>query len=184
MKVYKKLAEARVKFQELNVKKSGKNTYAKFNYYELTDIIPEVNKIFNEIGLIGVFGIKEELATLTIYSVEDESKIEFSSTLAEDQSQIKNPIQKLGATHTYLKRYLYLNALELTENDQIDAIAGKPEKATKNKAVAKPTKEIEELKKLIEVKGVKKEDVFKKYNISASSTAEDFKKAIEGLRSE
>ena len=42
---------------------------------------------------------------------------------------MSNPIQSAGAKNTYMKRYLYMNALELSEYDAVDASAGeKPEK--------------------------------------------------------
>ena len=31
-------------------------------------------------------------------------------------------IQQLGSKHTYLKRYLYYNCLNLTENDGVDGL--------------------------------------------------------------
>ena len=55
-------------------------------------------------------------------------------------------MQCLGGVHTYLKRYLYINALELVENDLFDKISGEeakketpqPQKAP-NAASYKPT---------------------------------------------
>ena len=41
-------------------------------------------------------------------------------------------IQQLGAMHTYMRRYLWLIAMEICENDEIDATSGKePETAPK-----------------------------------------------------
>ncbi len=47
----------------------------------------------------------------------------------------------MGATHTYLKRYLYLNALEIVENDFVDASIGKDEKETSKQAKPETKKE-------------------------------------------
>ena len=49
-------------------------------------------------------------------------------TAEDENKQIKNPIQLLGCKITYLRRYLWINALELTEHDSVDALAGKPVK--------------------------------------------------------
>ena len=38
------------------------------------------------------------------------------------------PIQALGGVNTYCRRYLYLNALEIVENDLLDGKAGTFEK--------------------------------------------------------
>jgi len=50
--------------------------------------------------------------------------IEFSSPTAEAKLVKATPVQELGAVHTYLKRYLYLNALELVEPDVLDNTIG------------------------------------------------------------
>ena len=43
LNVYQKLQKVRVDVQKLNIKKSGKNAYANFSYFELKDFIPPVN---------------------------------------------------------------------------------------------------------------------------------------------
>ena len=50
-----------------------------------------------------------------------------------------NKVQALGGVNTYLKRYLYMNALEIVENDMFD---GMKEKTPKQPKVEKPTQEI------------------------------------------
>jgi hypothetical protein len=49
------------------------------------------------------------------------------SQLAPDESMIKNPIQKVGAIQTYVRRYLYLLALDIIESDGIEATTDKPD---------------------------------------------------------
>ena len=123
--IYQKLAKVRVDLQEKDLKKSGKNEFAKFTYYELGDFLPQVNALFNEQGLLSVFNVTRETASLTIFDSESKDTLVFETYVAEAELGGKNgnPIQKLGATHTYLKRYLFLNALEIVEADQVDAIA-------------------------------------------------------------
>ena len=125
--VYEKLQEARVLLQKKNTKKSGKNKFANFSYYELGDFIPSVNEIFNDLKLISLFNIdeKENKATLEIVNIENtEEKIVFQSPLAEAEIKGSTPIQCLGGIHTYMKRYLYLNALEIVESDMFDGKVG------------------------------------------------------------
>lgn len=138
--VLKKLKEVRVELQKLELKKSGKNKHLDFNYYELGDFIPKVNELFDVKGLLGQFNITGEMpfgvATLTIYDVESEEKIEFTSPVAQATLVKATPVQELGAVHTYMKRYLYLNALEIVEPDVLDnglgdSVGGKPTLATK-----------------------------------------------------
>jgi hypothetical protein len=121
MNVYKKLQTARVKLQDTNLKKSGKNTFAKFNYFELGDFIPEITDIFNEMGLCGVVNLQLDIATLTIHDTDSEGQIVFSTPLVHADMGKVQAIQNLGATHTYMRRYLWLMAMEIVENDMVDA---------------------------------------------------------------
>lgn len=135
MNVYGKLAVARGKFLKAGVKKSGKNTYAEFKYFSLEDIIPTKQAIFNELGLTDVISFGAESATLTLVNVDNpEEFILFTSPLEKDESLIKNPIQKLGAIETYVRRYLYLLMLDIVEADAIEAVMDKPVDEDGNKA--------------------------------------------------
>ena len=126
MNIYEKLQTSRIKLQEMKLKKSGLNKFANFSYYELADFLPQINKIFGEMKLFSKFDLLTEKATLTIIDIEkEESIIVFESDKIEAVLKGTTSIQQLGATHTYLKRYLYLNALEIVENDFVDASIGK-----------------------------------------------------------
>ena len=126
MNIYEKLQTSRIKLQEMKLKKSGLNKFANFSYYELADFLPQINKIFGEMKLFSKFDLLTEKATLTIIDTEkEESIIVFESDKIEAVLKGTTSIQQLGATHTYLKRYLYLNALEIVENDFVDASIGK-----------------------------------------------------------
>lgn len=125
--VYAKLLEARKKFLETGIKKTGVNRYAEYKYFTLDEIIPVKQEIFRELGLADVISFGTEVATLTIFNTENpEESIDFMSQLAPDESMIKNPIQKVGAIQTYVRRYLYMLALDIIESDGIEATTGKP----------------------------------------------------------
>ena len=120
MTVYKKLQAARHELSKANLKKTGHNSYGGWNYYELGDFIPTVHKLFDAVGLCGVVTFRET-ATLTIYDAESEGKIEFSTPIVYAEAAKGQPIQMLGSTHTYLRRYLWLMAMEIVESDAVDA---------------------------------------------------------------
>ena len=122
-----KLQEARVRLQQTSLQKSGENAFARFKYYELKDFMPAVNTIFNDLGICSNFSIKDGTATLEIMDVEDDETIEFTSPVTNVDLKGCTAIQGIGAMHTYMKRYLYLNALEIVENDILDASAGRTE---------------------------------------------------------
>ena len=127
-----KLQECRVELQEMKLKKSGENKFAHFKYFELGDFIPQVNKMFYDKKMFSNFSIMGDIATLTITDAEETNSSQtFSSNIADANVKGCTAIQSLGAVHTYLKRYLYLNALEIVESDILDPNVGKLE--TKDK---------------------------------------------------
>lgn len=121
MSVYKKLQKARMLLNVSSIKKSGKNKFAGYEYFELGDFIPTVNEIFDSVGLCGVVSFGEQ-ATLTVYDTDGDGQITFSSPLVFADNAKGQAIQSLGSTHTYFRRYLWLLALELTEHDSIDSL--------------------------------------------------------------
>ena len=131
--VYQKLLEARVKFLEAGVKKTGKNTHIKFMYFELEDIVPVATKIFAELGLLSLVNFTDEAATMTVVNVEEPSDtIQFTSPMRViEGNAATNAVQALGASETYQRRYLYMTALDITENDALDGEAGAPAPAPK-----------------------------------------------------
>jgi hypothetical protein len=124
MSVYKKLQQARSKLNQTKLTKSGKNAFAKFNYFELSDFMPAITNIFNDIGLCGVVSFTNDSAYLTIYDVEGDERafVTFTSPLVLANMDRIQAIQSMGASHTYYRRYLYLMALDLVENDLIDSV--------------------------------------------------------------
>lgn len=139
LNVYQKLQKVRVDVQKLNIKKSGKNAYAGFTYFELKDFIPPVNELFDKYGLSSNFSIKDGCALLYITDTDKlDDFILFESPIADAQLKGCTPIQSLGAVHTYMKRYLYLNALELTEDDMLDKEAGNIQTNNNNKQSTNP----------------------------------------------
>lgn len=120
MSIYAKLAQARVKLQKENLKKTGNNR--NFKYFELKDFLPRVNEIFDELKMCAVVRYSSELATLTIYDCEKDESIEFTSPMVQKALPSGTEIQNLGAIQTYQRRYLYLTALEIVEDDLVDSI--------------------------------------------------------------
>ena len=127
MNIYAKLNEARRLFLASGVKKSGVNRYAEFKYFTLDDIIPVKQAIFKELGLTDIITFGDAFAELRLINVDNtEETIRILSPMREDESLIKNPIQKLGAIETYIRRYLYLLILDIVESDSVEAVTDKP----------------------------------------------------------
>lgn len=119
MTIFEKLNEARLRFQNAGIKKSGNNKY--FTYYELSDILPFINKIASELKFCCIVNFTSETATLDFVDLEGDGKITFTSPMAEVKLASGQPCQNLGASQTYLKRYLYQHCFEIVENDILDA---------------------------------------------------------------
>ena len=145
-----KIQELRARLSGMELMQTGYNPYAKFKYYQLEDFLPTVNKLCNELGMMPNFSIvsyqdhiwdasmkeyievPKQAAELKIYDTTDGSYMTFQIPTAEVRmgGKERNPIQELGAANTYLKRYLYMNFLELSEGDAVDATIGKENKPT------------------------------------------------------
>lgn len=151
--VHKKLMQARIILQEMSLKKSGKNTYAGYQYFELGDFLPQINAIFNANGLCGVISYDSEIASLTITDVDDGTNIVITSPMVEANLKGAHPIQNLGAVETYQRRYLWMTAMEIVEHDALDSSAPiKEEKViitpTQGIADSLPPEEMEYLREL------------------------------------
>ena len=121
MSVYKKLSEARVAFLQAPVKKSGKNKFAGYEYFELGDFIPTVLSILDGHGLCGVVHFDKEMGYLDIVDTETGEKASFTTPMVFASNPKGQAIQDLGSTHTYIRRYLWLMAMEIVEHDAVDA---------------------------------------------------------------
>jgi hypothetical protein len=135
MNLYEKLRQARVELQNSNLKKSGKNTFSNYTYYELGDFLPTINNICLEKKIFPHVSFFGDGAILTILNIEKPDEIvEFNSPHADAQLKGCHPIQNLGAVETYQRRYLYMAAFEIVEHDALDATTAEPAKPAPLKA--------------------------------------------------
>jgi hypothetical protein len=129
MNIYEKLQTCRVELQNMKFKKSGKNTFSNYDYFELQDFLPKINELFQRHKLFSQVSFDKDLATMTITNAEKpEEKLTFTSPMATAQLKGCHEIQNLGAVQTYQRRYLYVAALEIVEHDALDATTGKEDK--------------------------------------------------------
>lgn len=138
----------RVKLQNAKLKKTGNNSFAGFDYFELSDFLPKLNELMLEEGVNDLFTIETDLnetmvAKLTLIKGDEtqdyrmpfkifdtpltfkkDKKGEYMKDREGNYIQVPSmqDIQYLGALNTYYKRYLYLNAFGITDGDVIDAI--------------------------------------------------------------
>ncbi len=122
MNVYQKLNAARAKFHSIELKKSGHNKFAGYKYFELGDFIIPALGIFKEVGLTGIISFGKETADLRIVNNEKpEEVIVIESPMSSAALKGCHEVQNLGAVQTYLRRYLWVAALEIVEHDALDS---------------------------------------------------------------
>lgn len=124
MSVYRKLMEARIALQGKKLNKSGNNKFAGYKYFELGDFLPVVQEIFLEKQLCGVVSFLPDVAVLTITDMEDGSFLHINSPMSSAALKGCHDVQNLGAVQTYLRRYLWVTAMEIVEHDALDATTG------------------------------------------------------------
>lgn len=126
MNVYQKLNEARERFHTAPIKKSGLNKFAGYKYFELGDFVIPALQIFKEVGLTSVIRFNTDHAFMEIVNNEKpEEKILLSSPMSTAALKGCHEVQNLGAVQTYIRRYLWVAALEIVEHDALDATTGK-----------------------------------------------------------
>ena len=142
MNIYQKLTEARARFLAMPVKKSGINRFAKFEYFELADIVPVKTAIFQDLGLCDIITFSDECAVLMLYNIDNtDEHIAFSTPIKVQAVNGMNDMQAIGASETYARRYLYQAVLDIVEADTFDATMGSegsaPVKLTKSASAPK-----------------------------------------------
>jgi hypothetical protein len=184
--IYEKIQSVRVELQKLNLQKTGKNQ--SFKYYELKDFLPEVMELFQKHKLFSNISFGQQFATLTLINTEKTDEREtWTSTIAEAKTRCSSPIQDLGAMQTYLRRYLYMNALEIVEDDMLDGNSGKKDNAEAPKKAANKSElsdnQIKRLYAIARGAGVTEEDVKKviKKEYNKDSTKELTKKQYDAI---
>lgn len=143
--VYQKLIQARLTFMEGGVEKTGKNMFMSFMYFELEDIVPRATKIFNDIGLLPVVKFEDGQAKMDVINTDNPDEVvTFTAPFDKIEPIISNnkgtkatnSMQALGASITYMRRYLYMIALDICEADEIDGHLG--EESAPKTVAAKP----------------------------------------------
>lgn len=156
--IYQKMQAIKEELLEMNLKKSGLNKFANFSYYELSDFLPQIIKLCNKYNLFTQINFDKENGTLTIVNAENtDETISYITPTEELELKGCNKIQALGGIQTYLRRYLYMNAFDITENDLFDNIIGKNTSSNKSTSPAQQVDlktKIEGFKKWLETNNV------------------------------
>lgn len=140
MNVYEKLQQLRIDLQRINPKKTGNNKFAGYTYYELGDFLPHVNLLMEQYKLTSCLSFGDVGLLEIINCEKPDERILFTSPMSTAALKGCHEVQNMGAVLTYVRRYLWTNALELTEHDALDATTGNKDDATTPQKPVQPTK--------------------------------------------
>lgn len=142
MNIYEKIQLVKEELLKSELKKSGENKFAGFKYYELKDFVPTIIELCNKHKLFTGISFTKEEAILKIVNIEKTDEvIEYTSPMEELELKGCNKVQALGGTETYQRRYLYMSAFDIVENDMFDSQSG-TDKNSDEKATEKQLKVI------------------------------------------
>lgn len=171
--VYVRLNRARTMFHSREIKKSGRNKFSNYDYFELEDIVPNKIEIFEQVGLCDFITFNNEEASLLLINVDaPDDNIVFTLPMRDLEIKGANAIQALGGTETYLRRYLYQLVLDIVERDAFDTTTtDAPQEGGKSGAPVMPSSSpsfAEELSAMIETMSTdekkKAAEIIKKHN--------------------
>ena len=125
MAVYGKLSKARQMLRGTELKKTGRNKFAEYNYFELGDFLHPTLEIFDQLKLIGIVSFTKDEASLAIVDMEGGGEIVITSPFGSAALKGCHEVQNIGAVETYQRRYLWVTAMEIVEHDALDATTGR-----------------------------------------------------------
>ena len=137
MSIYKKLSDAREHFHDLELKKTGHNKFAGYKYFELGDFLIPALRVLKMYGIVSVISFGKEFATMRLIDIDKPDEfIEITSPMSSAALKGAHEIQNLGAVQTYLRRYLWVAALEIVEHDALDSSPKLTDEGIKKKGAA------------------------------------------------
>lgn len=127
MNIYEKVQAIRVELNRAGLKMSGKNDYAKYDYFELSDFLPKLNELMQSHKMTAVPSFSLERATLTAINIEaPEERFTIESPFGGAELKGCHDVQNIGAVETYQRRYLYQAMFDISEKDSLNQTQGKP----------------------------------------------------------
>jgi hypothetical protein len=164
--VHRKLSAARKQFHTLALKKTGKNTFAGYDYFELGDFLVPALGVFDEVGLGATVSFDRELATMTIRDLDNpDDTITITSPMGSAALKGCHEVQNIGAVETYQRRYLWVAVLEIVEHDALDGTTGKKGAEPEKTNGGVDPKLLFEIKDLAEKSGKKVSDICAAYSV-------------------
>lgn len=184
MNIYEKIQAIRVALKDKNIKMTGHNKFAEYDYFELDDFLAPLNELMLNSKMTAYASFTAETATLTAVNCENpEEQVVITSPFGSAALKGCHEVQNIGAVETYQRRYLYQALFDIAESDGLNATQGKPAQKPEKPPV-EPRKALEPINNpfpremsLIEANSVK---ITKKTGeeVFVSELSEDFLKKL------
>ena len=125
LNIYQKIVEIS---NRIRISKDGANTFANYNYFTPDGIANALNPLMKEYGLICMFSLPYDnemyRGTLTIKDIESSGAVEttfgpeviYKFDMPRTEVRGASAGQNAGATMTYCKRYMLMNAFNIADN--------------------------------------------------------------------
>jgi hypothetical protein len=120
--IYERLMIVRDEFAKIGIEKNGKNMQLTSKFFTLDDIVNKARPLFHENRILPLDNFTKENGILTLVDADNpDTTIIFSIPMREYLGNAAvTPVQAMGATVTYYRRYLYSLALDLAEKDELE----------------------------------------------------------------
>lgn len=140
---------------EIRIGKDGKNSFQNYEYFKPDDIAKALNPLLEKYELLAHFSMsysKEKgmyEAKLEMLDIKSDDKVLYWFDIPMTTLRGTGEAQNAGATMTYAKRYLQMNAFNLADNSaDPDNEKNKPADKTDYKKKLEGAKTLEELQKV------------------------------------
>ena len=125
MNLYQKVAKIKGEMSSMKFSKTGRNSFTKFNYFQLDDFEPTLEKLCSQYGVVTYFMFALDVARMVVVDADDPTqKIEVDSPVDVSFGKTSTKMQDIGAMQTYARRYLFMSFFGITESDFLDEVAG------------------------------------------------------------
>ena len=125
MNLYQKVAKIKGEMSSMKFSKTGRNSFTKFNYFQLDDFEPTLEKLCSQYGVVTYFMFALDVARMVVVDADDPTqKIEVDSPVDVSFGKTSSKMQDIGAMQTYARRYLFMSFFGITESDFLDEVAG------------------------------------------------------------
>lgn len=140
MNIFEKIQTIRVELRHTDLKMSGRNKFANYDYMELDDFCPTLNELMLKYKITAIPTFTREKASLTAIDCEKpEDRYTIESPFGTADLKGCHEVQCIGAVETYQRRYLYQAMFDISESDGLNKSQGDPSKPAPKKTAEFPS---------------------------------------------